>query len=202
MGTRRCKEKMVEILEMTQEFKIFETVDRPSYFGKKRDEIQAGYDKKYGKGNWQIMWEIDGGIHSFDDAIQLYEDAYYEFLKNNPKVLHELCKTASHVYDNAESNIDCMGYHDQENNSNHYQDIAIDRSVWRLGRKLNGKQLIQIRHNSKDEIGRLLSPGRIDFHLPKYIKKPVKKGWWNPLTIEEFWQSNKVLQAVKKKNKN
>lgn len=179
------------------DIKVFHEEERPSYFGRKRDRIQEGYDKKYGKGNWKISYWINGGIHDFDDAIQLYEDAYYLHLKNNPKILDELCKTASFVYDNAESNIDCMGYHDQENNSNHYQDIAVWKSVWRLGRKLEGDKLIQVRANGESELGRSLSPNNIQFHLPLYVRTPTKKGWWKDGSVEEYWQSAKVLMVAK-----
>lgn len=177
------------------EFENWKEVARPSYFGGKRDEIQKGYDEKYGKGNWRISYWINWGIRDFDDAIQLYEDAYYLYLKSHPKILDELCKTASFVYDNAESNIDCMGYHDQESYSNHYQDIAVWRSLWRLGRKLEGKELVQIRTTSKHKIGRMLNPSEIPFHLPQYVRKPVLKGWWKSGSVEEYWQSAKILEV-------
>ncbi len=177
----------------------FKTVERPSYFGKKRDQIQMGYDEKYGKGDWRIAWEFGEHILPFEQAIQIYEDSYYLSLKENPEFVHELITTAKEVFDNAESNIHSeLDYSIQENNSNHYQDISVRRVLFRLGCKFRGKELIQIRHNSKSVIGQLLSPGTILFHQIPSITKPHKRGWWEDDTVECFWQSNKVLQVIQK----
>ena len=175
----------------------YKTVGRPSFFGKKRDSIQAGYDEQYGKDKWRLAHEINGVVYDFNTIIQLYEDAYYEFMRTSPAVLGLLCKTAKEVYDNAETNVQCgFDYNAQENNSNHYQDISVRRVVWRYGRKFEGDKLVQIRHNSESQVGAILSPGRVPFHLPHYVVKPVKTGWWEAGTVEEFWQSNKVLQVI------
>jgi len=185
------------------------TVSRPSYFGKKRNEIEIGYDEKYGKGNWQIayainkrnaIWETksDQTTVGFDTAIKLYEDAYYEYLKSNTYITDELVNTAEDVYDNAESNVfSGYDYHKQETSSNHYQDISIRSCIFRLGLRFKGKDLIQIRGKSKSKIGESLNPGHIPFHLPKYVITPVMEGWWDKGSVEEFWQSAKVLQVKK-----
>lgn len=176
----------------------YKTVERPSYFGKRRDSILAGYDETYGVGNWRIMWEINGVVYDFDHAIELYEDAYYLFLLANPLILNELCAIASNVYDNAVTNVNSLGYKDQENDSNHYQDITMRRCVSRLGKRFHGKELVQVRTNSKHQLGRTLSPSEVPFHFPDYVVKPVKTGWWKPGSVEEFWQSCKILQAKDK----
>lgn len=174
----------------------WKTVERPSFFGKKRDSKTAEYDEKYGKGNWRIMWKIHDKVYDFNIAIQLYEDAYFVYMHNNPSILNQICHEASEVYDNAETNVESgFDYNKQENDSNHYQDISVRRVIWRLGKTFEGKNLVQIRHNSMSTVGQMLSPGRVPFHLQKYVEKPVKRGWWEPKTVEEFWQSNKVLQV-------
>ena len=33
-------------------------VDRPGYFGSSRDEMQKGFDSKYGSGNWRICFYL------------------------------------------------------------------------------------------------------------------------------------------------
>jgi hypothetical protein len=180
---------------MTAEW-VFE--DRPSYFGRKRDEIQKGYDEKYGELSWKLAHKVGDRYLDFSDAIQLYEDAYYEFLRNHVGILNLLCNEAKEVWDNAETNVKCgFDYSAQENWSNHYQDISVRRVVFRLGRKFNGDKLVQIRHNSESQVGSELSPGRVPFHLPAYVEQPVKEGWWEKGTVEEFWQSNKVLMVLK-----
>jgi hypothetical protein len=172
------------------------TVSRPGYFGSRRNRILRKYDRLYGKNNYRICWKISDRIIALQDALMLYEDAYYEFLKSNPRLLDSIVTSARDVYDNARTNIKSgLIYENQENHSNHYQDIAVRRVVLRLGRSFQGKKLIQIRHSSASVIGKSLSPGRVPFHLPSLVEKPVKSGWWNAGTVEEFWQSNKVLQV-------
>jgi hypothetical protein len=176
----------------------WETIERLSYFGKKRDAIQSQFDSKYGVGNWRIAWQFGSQALPFPIAIQIYEDAYYEYLSFDKGLLEQLLQEAREVYDNAESNVNCgLDYSIQENNSNHYQDISVRRVILRLGRTFKGNNLVQIRHQSESEVGALLSPGRVRFHLPDLIVKPVQEGWWGKSTVEEFWQSNKILQIKK-----
>lgn len=165
---------------------------QPGYFGKNRDGIHQKLDEKYGAGNWMIayLWMDEVVPRSF--AIQLYEDAYYEFLKSNPKLLDWLVETAKDVYDNSETNVNSgLDYNVQETSSNHLQDISVRRVVKRLGRKFEGHKLVQIR--SSDSEGYLLSPGVVPFHLPEYIVQPHLDGWWNKDSIEDFYQSNKII---------
>lgn len=176
----------------------WETIERLSYFGKKRDAIQTQFDSKYGVGNWRIAWQFGSQALPFPIAIQIYEDAYYEFLKLDRGTLDQLLQEAREVYDNAESNVNSgLDYSIQENNSNHYQDISVRRVVLRLGRSFKGDNLVQIRHQSDSLVGSLLSPGRVPFHLASLTVTPVQEGWWGKNTVEEFWQSNKILQIKK-----
>lgn len=177
---------------------IWETIERLSYFGKKRDTIHDQFNAKYGVGNWRIAWQFGSQALPFQTAIQIYEDAYYEYLKIDRGALEQLLQEAREVYDNAETNVNSgLDYSIQENNSNHYQDISVRRVVLRLGRSFKGNELVQIRHQSDSMVGSLLSPGRVPFHLPSLIVIPAKEGWWGKYTVEEFWQSNKILQVKK-----
>jgi len=174
------------------------TIERPGYFGSRRNKILKKYDKQYGNSNYRIYWIINGNVASLQAALMLYEDAYYQFLKKNKTILRQLIESASDVYDNSKTNLGSgLDYSAQENHSNHYQDIAVRRVVLRSGQQFRGKSLIQIRHSASTRIGRLLSPGRVPFHLPNLIVHPVQRGWWEKGTVEEFWQSNKILQVRK-----
>ena len=169
---------------------------RPGYFGKKRDRIQNGYNTAYGQGNWRIQWQWGNQTIPFETAIQLYEDAYYEFLKQNKEVVDWLITTARDVYDNDESNVHSgLDYSIQENYSSHYQDISIRRVVLRLGKQFQGEKLVQVRSPTSE--GCLLSPGVVPFHIPEKIAEPRISGWWKENTIEDFWQSNKVTEIRK-----
>ena len=66
----------------------WKTVERPGCFGKKRDEIYSLWNEKYGNENWRIAWEWGSLIIPKDFAVQLYEDGYYEYFKNNEKTLN------------------------------------------------------------------------------------------------------------------
>lgn len=175
----------------------WKTIGRPSYSGKHRDELHRKYDQLYGKNNWRIVWMVNKKIFAREETLLLYEDVYYQFLKQHPKILHQLIKEAKDVYDDSPSNVNsALDYTKQETERTHYQDIAIRRCIVRFGLRFKGKKLIQIRdYKGKHPLSLKLSPGRISFHMPKLIKKPELTGWWKPGSIESFYQSNKVLQV-------
>jgi hypothetical protein len=158
----------------------------------------TGYDKKYGTGNWKLAWQYGEWLLDFADAVQIYEDAYFFYLKNQTSTALYLHDNASDVFDNQESNIKSgFDYSIQEAKSTHLQDISIRRAMKRLGLGFRGMNPIQIRHSSIDPIGKILSPGRVLFHKPERIVRPQLTGWWQADTIEAFWQSNKHLLVSK-----
>jgi len=168
-------------------------VGRPGYFGHKRNEIISDFDNKYGKGNWRIVWKWKDNIIPFKLACQLYEDAYYNDSFTREGIWYELRKKAKNVYDHEESDIDSeYNYELQKGTATHIQDIAVRRVFLRRGWNFQGEGLIQIRGIS--DWGRKFSPGKIPFHLPNLISKPHLKGWWKTDSIEDFYQSNKLLQ--------
>jgi len=183
----------------------WKTIERPGYFGKKRDELCRGFDSKFGKNNWRIVYEWGPLIIPRSEAIQLYEDGYYEFLKENPKTLDWLLSTASDVYDTAPSNVEAgFSYYKQETPNNHIHDVAIRRSVMRLGKWFKGDHLMHVRGPGTEGEKLRLSPYLVPFHLPDMIyegeiKDYSGKGfWWRELgiekSVEEFYQQNKILQ--------
>jgi len=176
------------------------TIERPGYFGKKRDELISGWNQKFGEGNWRLAYQWGELVLPRKMGIQIYEDGYYEFLKNNPKTLEWLISTASDVYDTAPTNVLAgFDYEHQETPNSHVHDVSIRRAVARLGKWFHGDHLVWVR--MKDSEGYVLSPGIVPFHLPEMIvqgeiKDYGGKGiWWNPGTIEDFYQRNKVLQV-------
>jgi hypothetical protein len=101
-------------------------IERPGYLGKKRDEVEANWNSKFGKGNWRISYDIKGIIIPKEMGIQIYEDAYYRYLENNPEILDWLITSASDVYDTAQTNVlSGLDYSKQETPNNHIQDISI-----------------------------------------------------------------------------
>jgi len=188
---------------------MWKTIDRPGYFGKKRNEIQERYDKQYSPSNWRIAWEFGKLVLPQSEALQLYEDGYYEHFKTNPELLNWLVSNFSNVFDTAPSNVKAeFSYNMQETPSNHIHDVAIRRAVLRRGVWFSGNKLLEVR--SIDEEGWKLSPCNIPFHLPhmiysgqtKYNGQPrdfvANPPWWILRgikgSVEEFYQQNKLLQ--------
>ena len=166
------------------------------FFGRQKKFIYAEFDKQYGEGNWRIAWQVGDRAVQFDEAITLYEEAYRQYLTKHPEIVQYLVENGSEVYDNNISNIHSGTYYKiQEASSTHLQDISIRKIIVEMGLQFKGKTPIQLRPYAKDKIGKKLHPGAIPFHKRELIAKPSLSGWWKPGTIEDFWQSNKVLQV-------
>jgi hypothetical protein len=180
------------------------TIERPGYFGKKRDEVYAGWDEKYGKGNWQLMWAWGKFILPKLEAYQIYEDSYYEFFKREPGKLEWLINTASDIYDTAPSNVEApFNYEHQETPSTHLHDVSIRRSLRRLGVWFKGDHLMQVRWIGSE--GFDINPGVIPFHRPEKIYRGEikdytggKSFWWKEGSLEDWYQKAKVLQVLEK----
>lgn len=173
------------------------TVERPSYLGKNRDKKYQQWNEKYGKDNWRLAWQVGEIFVDFLGVCALYEDAYFEFLTNNPSILKQLISQASEVYDDELSNVNSgFDYKKQETKRTHIQDIAIRRSLIRMGRWFHGEELIRIRQEKGTHLLSVtLSPGRVPFHRSDLIKQPEIEGWWHLKTVEAFYQSNRFLQT-------
>jgi len=189
---------------------MWKTIDRPGYFGKKRNELQERFDKQYSPDNWRIAWEFGKIVLCQSGALQLYEDGYYEHFKAKPELLGWLVDNFSNVFDTAPSNVEAgFSYNVQETPSNHIHDVAIRRAVLRRGVWFLGKNLLEVR--STDTEGFKLSPCKIPFHLPEMIYRGQTKyggevrdfvanpPWWRVKgvkdSVEEFYQQNKILQV-------
>ena len=172
-------------------------IGRPGYLGRHRDEKYGEWDANYGKGNWRLVWKIDGKALNFLGLCAVYEEAYYQFLKRNPGILQRLVTDASDVYDDAPSNVNSgSDYAKQETERTHVQDIAIRRAVSRLGEAFKGKELIQIRHDKgMHPLSMTLSPGKVPMYDTGLIHQPELRGWWDSGSVEALYQSNKFLQA-------
>jgi hypothetical protein len=179
----------------------WENIGRPGFFGKKRDEIYKGLDSEYCDGNWRIMWrwgEQGRIIIPYLTACQRYEDAYFIDSFQREGVWKELKSKAKNVFDYDPSDIKSgLDYLVQQGSATHVQDIAIRNVFFRRGWDFEGNELAQIRSH-KTYWGQMLSPGKVKFHLPDMIINPHLAGWWDYDSVEDFYQSNKILQVRKK----
>lgn len=179
----------------------WQTVQRPGYLGKKRDEVHAEWDRQHGAGRWRLAYSWLGGVIDRSLALQLYEDAYYEFFRRNPDTRCWIVSTASEVYDTAPSNAGQLDYVRQETPNNHVHDVAIRRSLLRLGWRFGGDHLVHVRWVGSE--GYALNPGIVPFHLPQHVDGEAlgdyggKGTWWRPGTVEDFYQRNKLLQVLR-----
>lgn len=179
----------------------WETVQiQPGFFGRHRNERYAEFDREFGLGRWRIAWRAGEVAAEFVGAMALYEDAYFAHFCSRPCLVSELVQSAEEVYDDAPSNVmSGYDYARQETVRTHLQDIAIRRCVLRLGLSFKGSNLIQIRGRWAAEpvhpLG-LLSPGSVPFHRPDLIHSPRLEGWWEAGSIEDWYQSNKVVQVL------
>lgn len=175
----------------------WQNAQRPGYLGKHRDDRYQEWTRRFGEWNWRLVWQIGDNYFEVEAAIALYEDAYFRFLDDNQAVLEQLVGEAGDVYDDSVTNVECgLSYFPQETNRTHLQDVAIRRSLVRLGRWFQGSNLIQIRdHQGSHSLSLTLSPGRVPFHRPDLIIGPELEGWWQPGSVESFYQSNRWLQV-------
>ena len=170
------------------------TISRSGYFGDKRDELIKKYNDKYREGDWRIAWLWNEKALTKEQAYLIYEDAYYADSFRREDLWMKLASIAKDVYDIEERDIESgLDYLIQKGPATHLQDISIRRVVLRRGWEFEGDKLVKIR-NHKFYWGEQLSPGRVPFHLPEKIVEPHIEGWWDSNSIEDFYQSNKVLQ--------
>ena len=183
-----------------QDWKLVDNTS-PGYVGKRRNDLWANRDAKYGEGNWQTVWLVEGYYLEYEEACRLYEEAYFEYFKRRPELLEHLLEVASNVYDDEPSNVESgFDYSKRGELRTHIQDIAIRNCVKRFGREFKGDKLIQIR----DRIGvhplsLALSPGQVPFHraellsIPDNLEEIRAKAWWLPASVEDFYQRAKRL---------
>lgn len=180
-------------------------LERPGYFGRRRDEKVAALNAQYGEGNWRLVWIVKEGeeekAYSFAEACEVfYEEAYYLELREDPGAVDFIC-TFGECQDNAPSNYlkgdpAKFDYEDQEAFSTHIQDIAVRRVLRRLKRDFDGSQDNILTIRSADSNGYRFGPGNIPFHRPELITQPeIRPKWAGQASVEAFWQSNKWIQV-------
>lgn len=191
-------QKAVDVLTTKQgERMLWRSVERPGYFGRRRDEKIAAFDAKYGRDNWRLVWIVGDTVCEFVDACkQFYEESYFRWFKDHPEQVDFVC-TFTNCIDNAPTNVDSgCDYTIQEAFSTHIQDIAVRNVLRRLGRWFTGDngQLLVIR--SRDDNGYRYGPGNIPFYAPELITQPsLCPPWAQRGSTEDAWQSCKWLQV-------
>lgn len=173
----------------------YQKLYRPGFFGRRRDQIVADLNAKYGS-RWTIVWDAPTiGCVEFDKACWFfYEASYLKWFKEHSDEIDFVCSFGECI-DNAPTNVRSgLDYTKQEAHSTHIQDIAVRNVLDKLGRKFEGPadKILVIR--SADSEGYKFGPGNIPFMRPDWIEMPSKAPRWaNPGSVEDFWQSNKYI---------
>jgi hypothetical protein len=172
---------------------------RPGYFGRRRDEKIAALHKLHGEGDWRLVWRLGGEDLDFATACKrAYEESYLRHLVKRPDVVDRIC-SYTECFDNAETNVESgLDYTKQEAFSTHIQDIAVRNVVVLLGRRFEGSVgcLLQIRGPDSDGWKLGLNPGAVSFFDRSLIIVPsLAPQWAGHGSVEDYWQSNKFLQA-------
>lgn len=182
-------------------------LERPGYFGRRRDEKIAALDAKYGKGNWTIIWDDTSELHSYDVTFgpfefemackRHYENSYLCWFADNPEELDFVCLFGECI-DNAITNIQSgRDYTKQEAFSTHIQDIAIRNVLHVFSREFEGPKDKILIIRSADSEGYKYGPGNIPYINPSLIQQPsLAPQWAQKGSVEDFWQSNKYI-AIK-----
>jgi hypothetical protein len=178
--------------------KKWETLERPGYFGRRRDQIIERYNTTYGIGGWRLAWLINDHAFEFEEACRLwYEESYFLHLQQYPLEIDFICSFGECI-DNAITNIESgCDYTKQEAFSTHIQDIAVRNVLKRMGRWFQGPKDKILTIRSADSNGFKFGPGNVPFSDPNRIVQPsLCPTWANEGSVEDFWQSNKYLQIA------
>ncbi len=175
------------------------SLERVGYSGFRKKRLYRERDECYGEGNWKVCHVLGGIFLDMPEALALYEAAYVRHFIEHPEDLDRICLEACDVYDYSPDNVRCALSYDMDGEkANHYQDVAVRRTVMALGKRFEGANLVQIR--GRKSTGYYLNPGKIAFQFPGLIRVPElcakSKGgriWWEKGSVESFWQNNKVL---------
>jgi hypothetical protein len=141
---------------------------------KNRKDLSSLLNRRAGKGNWFWTFRAGKQLYSFDWGLQLYEDAYWVHFRENIDLVKDIVSHYNvYVWDryDLESELD---YTKQTKEREHYADIAIRRTVVRLGLRFKGKDLFKIPNSD-------LSDTKVPFHLPHLIVGQNKsaRSWLN-----------------------
>ena len=178
---------------------VWENVERPGQTGFRKQEILAERNEKYGEGNWRIFWRWNEIYLDKLTAFHICEDAYFNDSLQRPDVWKRLLDEAKDVYDVKPEEVDSGTDYGVQLGYTRFHDICIRRVLMRRGWRFHGREIVQIRYDkeSPNWYSENFDPGKVRFHMPELIVKPSLESWWDEDSVEDFYQSNKVLQAKK-----
>lgn len=195
----------------------WKTVERIGYVGGDRDAYNKSWNIQHGHGNWRIAWETkEGTIEQFEDIFwKVYVPGYAEYFRSHMDEARFITNSYSFAYDHdliekPEAFNPKALYEKPNTHSNQFHHVALNIALeWNLGLQFRGQEPLQVREGkaklvyvgnsvledkSSFPAGWRWSPGRIPAIRYDLVEKP-RQGWWQPGSIEDFYQSTKVLQV-------
>jgi len=185
----------------------WQTVERPGYLGKKKDEKFRLWDREFGKGNWRIVNQlVTGEIYSYEDIIyKVYMPGYEAYFLSHPDDLKFITQNFSYAYDkdqiDKDKAFDIYALYNKPGVANQFHHVAFNVAIeQRLGVSFKGSKPLKVREgkpgtpDSQQPDGYKWSPGRIPCTIAQLIPDPHIFGWWGYNSIEDFYQSTKTLQ--------
>lgn len=142
---------------------------------KQRTKRQREWDSKYGEGNWEVGYVLDGRFISREEALEsIYYRSYEQHFQQHPSDLEELIRTAKVL----------RNPHAQATTGVDLQVPAIMDYLQRNGLSLQGHEVVDIgswEGQASHAISIRLSPLSI-----RVVGDPK-------MTLEQFWQYKKCL---------
>jgi len=188
--------------------KKWETVGHPGFFGKKRDEQFIEWDNSYGGGNWRIVWRLkDEQLLDFERVFwQGYVASYAGYFYQHPDEAEFLVENYSYAYDketiSKKEAFNPYALYRKPDRPNQFHHVALNIALeWFVGKSFGGEEPIKVREGkpgtsqSSWPEGWRWSPGRIPVVRRDLIPKTNISGWWQKGTMEDLYQSAKVLQV-------
>jgi hypothetical protein len=187
---------------------VWQTVERPGYLGKKKDETFRLWNEKYGEGGWRIVNEMaNGEIFSHEDIIwKVYVPGYVAHFLKNPDQAKFITDNYSYTYDKdlvtKEQAFDIYALYNKPGVANQFHNVALNLALeYYLGYQFKGARPLQVREgkpgtpDSEQPEGFMWSPGRILSVRPDLIPAVDLQGaWWGKGSIEDLYQKSKALQ--------
>lgn len=186
----------------------WQTIARPGYQGKKKDEQIVSWNQKYGVENWRMVWETkEGEVMFFEDIFwRVYVPGYVKHFLAQPEEARWITDNYSFAFDKdeirREQAFDLYALYNKPSVANQFHHVALNIALeWYLGLPFKGSRPVRVREGKPGTVeeewpeGWRWSPGRIPTVRADLIPDLELAGWWEPGTIEDFYQKAKVVQV-------
>lgn len=151
---------------------------------KDREDFTRTINKRAGKGNWFWVFKVGKRLYSYDMGMQLYEDAYWLYLRQDIKRVKYLVGQFDVIVNDCYDRDASLNYSKQAHKwREHYADIAVRRCLRRLGVWFKGKDLLNITKTEFDDQS-------VPFHMPHLISGTNK-------SARSWLYKNRMIVIVK-----